>query len=104
MVHKKVMNLPLPWDLVGAFLAVEKAGTLSGAARALGTAQPTVRRQVEALERSLGVVLFTRSPMGLAPTDAARSMLPYAEAMAASAEALVRNASAPPAATGEEPA
>jgi DNA-binding transcriptional LysR family regulator len=86
---------PLSWDLLGAFLAVEKTGSLSGAARALGTAQPTVRRQVEALERALGAVLFTRSPMGLTPTEAARSIVPYAESMAASADALVRNASAP---------
>jgi len=85
----------LSWELVRAFLAVERTGSLSGAARELGTAQPTVRRQVEALERSLNAVLFTRSPMGLTPTEAARSMLSFAESMAASAEALVRHASAP---------
>jgi DNA-binding transcriptional LysR family regulator len=90
----------LPWELLGAFLAVERAGSLSGAARALGTAQPTVRRQIEALETALDAVLFTRSPMGLTPTDAARAMLPYAESMAASAEALVRHVSAPADADG----
>lgn len=95
MSHPEDDRTPLSWDLLGAFLAVEKTGSLSGAARALGTAQPTVRRQVEALERALGAVLFTRSPMGLTPTEAARSMLPYAESMAASAEALVRQVSAP---------
>jgi DNA-binding transcriptional LysR family regulator len=90
----------LSWDLLGAFLAVQKTGSLSGAARTLRTAQPTVRRQIEALEAALGVALFTRSPMGLAPTDAALAMLPYAESMAASAEALVRNASASSATEG----
>jgi DNA-binding transcriptional LysR family regulator len=95
------MNLPKPlpsalsWDWLGAFRAVEKTGSLSAAARLLGAAQPTVRRQVEALERALGVVLFTRSPTGLAPTEAARAILPFAESMAASADALVRHASAP---------
>jgi len=86
---------PLSWDLLGAFLAVQRTGSLSGAARALGAAQPTVRRQVEALEQTLGTVLFTRAPTGLTPTEAARSMVPYVESIAASAEALVRNVSAP---------
>jgi DNA-binding transcriptional LysR family regulator len=85
----------LPWDLLGAFLAVMRTGSLSGASRALGVAQPTVRRQIEALEETLGVVLFTRSQTGLVPTDAATATLPYAEAMASAAEALVRSVSAP---------
>ena len=81
------------WDLFGAFLAVMRGGSLSSAARALGVAQPTVRRQVEALESALGVVLFTRATNGLVPTDAARATLPYAEAMASTAKALVRSVS-----------
>jgi DNA-binding transcriptional LysR family regulator len=88
----------LSWDLVGAFLAVMRTGSLSGAARALGVAQPTVRRQIEELEEALGVVLFTRSPTGLLATEAAHGTLPYAESMAGVAEALVRSVSAPDAA------
>ena len=80
----------ISWDLLAAFLAVMRTGSLSGASRALGVAQPTVRRQIEALEEVLGVALFTRSQAGLAPTDAAAATLPYAESMAGSAEALVR--------------
>lgn len=83
------------WDLYGAFLAVMQTGSLSGASRALKVAQPTVRRQIEALEEALGVTLFTRAPNGLTPTDAARTTLPHAEAIAASARALVRSVSAP---------
>jgi DNA-binding transcriptional LysR family regulator len=86
---------PLPWDLVAAFLAVMRAGSLSGASRALGVAQPTVRRQIEKLEEVLGVALFTRSQTGLVPTDTATATLPYAESMAGVAEALVRSVSAP---------
>jgi hypothetical protein len=41
------------WDLYGALLAVLRAGSLSGAARALGVAQPTIRRQIEQLEGAL---------------------------------------------------
>lgn len=87
------------WDLFETFLAVFHRGSLSAAARALRTAQPTVRRRIEALEHSLGLALFTRSPAGLVPTDAARKVLSYAEAMAAMAEAGVRALSAPDSAT-----
>lgn len=83
------------WDLFGAFLAVMQTGSLSGASRALRVAQPTVRRQIEALEDALGGTLFTRAPNGLSPTELAQAALPHAEAIAASARALVRTASAP---------
>lgn len=82
------------WDLYGTFLAVMETGSLSAASRALGIAQPTARRQIEALEQALGVVLFTRASNGLVPTDAAVATLPYAESMAATARALVRSVSA----------
>jgi DNA-binding transcriptional LysR family regulator len=94
------MNLPLDstalsWDLLGAFLAVMRTGSLSAASRALGVAQPTVRRQIENLEAVLGVVLFTRSQAGLVATETAIATLPYAESMSSAAEALVRSVSAP---------
>lgn len=83
------------WDLYGAFLAVMQHGSLSAAARAMAVAQPTVRRQIEQLESQLGVVLFTRAQNGLVPTEVAQATLPYAEAIAASARALVRSVSSP---------
>lgn len=85
---------PLDWESQRAFLAVLREGSLSAAARALGVAQPTVRRRLEALERSIGVALFTRSPSGLSPTEAARELGGHAEVMAAAAEAFARTASA----------
>jgi DNA-binding transcriptional LysR family regulator len=94
------MSHPLPgsevlsWDLLGTFRAVMRTGSLSGAARELGVAQPTARRQIEKLEQVLGVVLFTRSQTGLVPTDTATGMLPYAESMSGVADALVRSVSA----------
>src|SRR5579864_2481798 len=82
------------WDLYRAFLAVLDAGSLSGAARQLGLTQPTIGRQIEALEAALGeAALFTRSPGGLRPTEAALALRPHAEAMASAAEALLRTAS-----------
>jgi len=78
------------WDQYGTLLAVLREGSFSAAARSLGLAQPTVRRQVEQLEQELGVVLFTRSINGLVPTELALSTLPYAESIAATARALGR--------------
>jgi DNA-binding transcriptional LysR family regulator len=88
------MSATSDWENQRAFLAVLREGSLSAAARTLGVAQPTVRRRLEALEQSLGQVLFTRSPSGLSPTDAARELGPHAEAMATAAAAFTRASSA----------
>ena len=85
---------PADWENHRAFLAVLRHGSLSAAARALDVAQPTVRHRLAALERSVGAALFTRSPSGLVPTEAARQLGPHVEAMAAAAEAFSRAASA----------
>ncbi|UIJ45291.1 LysR family transcriptional regulator [Sphingomonas cannabina] len=84
----------MDWDHCRAFLAVLREGSLSGAARALDLAQPTVRRRIEELEATFGVALFTRTPAGLSPTETALALGGHAEAMALSAEAMVRVASA----------
>ena len=81
-------------DLIPAFHAVMTHGSLSAAARALRLAQPTVRRQVEALEGELGTQLFTRSANGLTPTAMARTLLPLAVSVIEEAAALGRVASA----------
>lgn len=82
------------WNLWRSFLAVMDAGSLSGAARTLNIAQPTVGRHIEALEAGLdGGALFTRSPGGLRPTRAAQALEPHARAMATAAETLLRTAS-----------
>ncbi|MEO5796649.1 MAG: LysR family transcriptional regulator [Rhodoferax sp.] len=83
---------PIGWELYRSFLGVLKEGSLSGAARALGVAQPTVGRHVAALEKSLQLALFTRSPTGLLPTEAALALQAYAEAMDSTAAALERTA------------
>lgn len=82
------------WTLLRSFLAVLRRGSLSGAARATGLTQPTLGRHIDDLEAALGVALFTRSPGGLLPTEAARSLVPHAEAMESAFDALVRAASA----------
>lgn len=69
------------WNQVRAFLATVEEGSLSAAARALRLTQPTLGRQVTALEDSLGVVLFERigrslvlTPSGLELLDHVRDM------------------------------
>lgn len=86
------MDNDIGWELYRSYLSVLKEGSLSGAARAMGIAQPTAGRHIAALEKSLGVMLFTRSQLGLLPTEAARALEPFAQAMSSSAAALKRAA------------
>src|SRR3954464_7735390 len=81
------------WELWRSFLTVLSEGNLSRAARLLDLTQPTLGRHIDELERALGLSLFTRSPKGLAPTDAAVELRSHAQAMAAASDALLRAAS-----------
>ncbi len=62
------------WDDLRFFLAVARAGTLSGAARSLGVTHSTVFRRLGAFEERLGVRLFERLPDGYALTGAGEAM------------------------------
>jgi DNA-binding transcriptional LysR family regulator len=86
------MTLEISWELYRSFLAVLNEGSLSGAARALDIAQPTVGRHIAALEKSLSLALFTRSQTGLTPTEAAQSLRAFAESMQSTAASLERAA------------
>jgi len=86
------MTSAIDWALYRSFLAVLDEGSLSGAARALGITQPTVGRHIEALERALGLVLFTRSQTGLLATEAAASLRGHLQAMSSTAASLEREA------------
>jgi LysR family transcriptional regulator, regulator of abg operon len=54
------------------FLAVVDAGSVRGAARRLGIAQPTITRSIRALEEELHAQLVHRSQRGIVPTSAGR--------------------------------
>ncbi len=84
----------LEWENQRIFLAVLRSGSLSGAARLLGISQATARRRVEKLETGIGVSLFARTPGGLVPSDAARELGEYVEAMDVAARAFNRRAGA----------
>ena len=58
-------SVAFDWNQARAFLATAEAGSLSAAARALGLTQPTLSRQVAALEADLGVTLFERAGRSL---------------------------------------
>lgn len=62
------------WDDLRLFLAVARAGSLSGAARVLGVTHSTVFRRIGAFEQRLGVRLFDRLPGGYALTAAGEDM------------------------------
>ena len=81
------------WNQVRAFLATAEEGSLSAAARALGQTQPTLSRQVTALERDLGVTLFKRGPRATALTDAGIELLDHVRAMGEAAARLSLSAS-----------
>src|SRR6185437_6816294 len=81
------------WNLYRSLLAVLRTGSLSAAARAIGLTQPTIGRHIHTLEQALDVPLFTRSQHGLAATEAALELRPYAESLEATTAALLRKVS-----------
>ncbi|MEZ4370925.1 MAG: LysR family transcriptional regulator [Polyangiaceae bacterium] len=67
------------WDDVRIFLALARAGSLSGAARELGLHHTTAYRRLVAMEQASGVVLFERTPVGYALTQAGETLFAHAK-------------------------
>lgn len=59
------------------FQAVAHLGSVTRAAEALGTVQPSVSRSIRELEQEIGTQLFVRSGSGLVLNDAGRTLLGY---------------------------
>lgn len=76
------------WNYTRAFLVTAEEGTLSAAAKALGLTQPTLSRQVAALEAELGITLFERVGQRLVLTDSGVQLLEPARLMGAAASQL----------------
>ena len=86
-------SVKFDWNRVRAFVATAEEGSLSAAARALGMKQPTLSRQVAALEEELGVVLFERIGKTLAITQSGLELLEHARGMGRAATHLSLSAS-----------
>lgn len=84
----------LDWTHLRSFLATAETKSLSAAARKLGLTQPTLSRQVAALEDALSLLLFERVGRGLALTDAGRELLTHVRDMGKAAERAALTASA----------
>ena len=74
-------NRSFDWNHVRAFLTTAEKGSLSAAARALGLTQPTLSRQVSALEQDLGILLFERIGRSLELTRAGADLLAHTRDM-----------------------
>ena len=69
------------------FLAVAQTRHFTHAAELLGVSQPTLSKQIHALERSLGGPLFERVRGAVALTAAGKTLLPLAQRMVGDADA-----------------
>lgn len=87
-------------DDAPAFLAIARTGTLTAAAKQLGTGVATISRRIERLEHALGVPLFVRHQTGYKLTDEGQALLPRAEALEEAAESFRTNAAEEAEATG----
>ncbi len=74
-------SVSFDWNQARAFLATVEEGSLSAAARALGLTQPTLGRQVAALEEGLDIVLFERVGRSLVLTRSGIELLDHVRAM-----------------------
>lgn len=86
-------GIDFDWTQARAFLATAEAGSFSGGARALGLTQPTLSRQVAALEADLGVTLFERIGNALHLTQTGLDLLDHVRAMAEGADKVALTAS-----------
>jgi DNA-binding transcriptional LysR family regulator len=82
----------LDWNQLRAFLETAETGSLSAAARKLGLTQPTLSRQVAAIEQRLGVTLFERVGKALVLTSTGLDLLEHARTMGSAAEELALTA------------
>ena len=76
----------MDWNHVRAFHATAATGSLSAAARRLGLTQPTLSRQVLALEADLGVALFERRGRKLVLTQIGMDLLEHTRIMGDAAD------------------
>jgi len=89
-MHKRMdwRSVIFDWNRARAFLVTAEEGSFSAAARALKLSQPTVGRQVSALEEALDVTLFERVGNRLELTEAGLDLMEHVRAMGEAANRL----------------
>ncbi|MGH9080989.1 MAG: LysR family transcriptional regulator [Acidimicrobiales bacterium] len=61
-------------DWLRTFVAIYRSGSVSAGAARRGLSQPAASQQLAALERRIGLPLFTRTPAGVVPTRRGRDL------------------------------
>jgi len=64
-----------------AFLQTAERGSVGRAAKALDLTQPALSRLIRELERSSGLTLFERHPLGMRLTGAGEALVPFARSV-----------------------
>jgi len=80
------------WHLVHSFLEVAREGSLAGAARNLGVSQPTLTRDIQALEMKTQLNLFKRTTRGMLLSEEGQGLVEAATQMSNAAEMFSRQA------------
>lgn len=78
------------WQWWQYFLTIAEHGSLNQAAEALGVSQPTLSRQLLAMEKTLGQTMFDRSTQGLKLTRFGQALWEESAHMQANADRLQR--------------
>ena len=89
----------MDWDKLRIFDTVARAGSFTGAGKALNLSQSAVSRQISVLEDSLGIALFHRHARGLLLTERGESLYQATQEMShrvAMAEAVLSDATDKP--------
>ncbi len=74
-------SIAFDWNRARAFLVTAEEGSLAAAARSMGMTQPTLGRQVAALESEIGFDLFSRRGRGLELTPNGIKLLEHVRLM-----------------------
>lgn len=74
-------SINFDWNRAKAFLVTAEVGSFTAAAASLGLSQPTLSRQVSALETELGVALFEHEGRGIVLTPSGVALAEHVRAM-----------------------
>ena len=78
-------SINFDWNHARAFYVTVQEGSLSAAAKALGVTQPTLSRQVAALEAEIKLTLFERVGQRLVLTDSGSRLVEHVSSMSEAA-------------------